>query len=31
MIRMRGRGRLPTTAPSRMPPPQAKIIEIATS
>src|ERR1700712_1225508 len=31
MIRMRGRGRLPTTAPSRMPPPQANAIEIATS
>jgi len=31
MIRMRGRGRLPTTAPNRMPPPQAKANEIATS
>src|SRR5258708_22281204 len=31
MIRMRGRGRLPTTAPSRMPPPQANAIDIATS
>src|SRR5260370_26585945 len=31
MIRMRGRGRLPTSAPSTMPPPQAMAIEIATS
>src|SRR5215218_57018 len=31
MIRMRGRGRLPTMAPSRMPPPQANAIETATS
>src|SRR6187431_1153311 len=31
MIRMRGRGRLPTMAPSRMPPPHANAIEIATS
>src|SRR5260221_8046734 len=31
MISTRGRGRLPTRAPSRMPPPQAKAIEIATS
>src|ERR1700712_411243 len=31
MIRMRGRGRLPTIAPSRMAPPQAMAIEIATS
>src|SRR3982751_5693835 len=31
MIRIRGRGRLPTIAPSRMPPPQANIMEIATS
>src|SRR5215208_4377276 len=31
MIRMRGRGRLPTTAPSKMPPPHANTMEIATS
>src|SRR6478736_2360420 len=31
MIRMRGRGRLPTMAPRRMPPPQANAIDTATS
>ena len=31
MIRMRGRGRLPTMAPARMPPPQANTMETATS
>src|SRR3954462_13277796 len=31
MIRGRGRGRLPTMAPRRMPPPQANAIETATS
>src|ERR1700712_272544 len=31
MIRMRGRGRLPTIAPSKMPPPQANAMETATS
>ena len=31
MISTRGRGRLPTTAPARMPPPQANTMEIATS
>src|SRR6185437_6274024 len=31
MIRTRGLGRLPTMAPSRMPPPQAKAMDTATS
>src|SRR5262245_35984961 len=31
MIKRRGRGRLPTMAPSRIPPPQANAIEMATS
>src|SRR6267378_4829140 len=31
MIRTRGRGRLPTTAPATMPPPQANTMETATS
>src|SRR3569833_2064026 len=31
LMRMRGRGRLPTMAPSRIPPPQANSIAIATS